>query len=92
MVELVDVVAPRDYANSFSYGLSFHQLSLGSGHRHGDFGRATLTRTGLAFSKALEAKQIHVPQLQLISLDQAGAALDEMLQQRTVGKIVVSMI
>ncbi len=48
MVELVDVVAPGQYADAFMKGLSFHQLSLGSGHRHGERGRETLVRAGTA--------------------------------------------
>src|SRR6478735_2197769 len=49
MVELVDVVDATPVARAFELGLGFHQLSLGSGHRNGEVGRQTLTRTGVAF-------------------------------------------
>ena len=53
MVELVDVAEPSKCPAAFMNGLSFHQLSLGSGHRNGDAGRETLVRTGSAFSHEL---------------------------------------
>ena len=87
MVELVDVVDATRFARAFDLGLGFHQLSLGSGHRNGTAGRQTLTRTGAAFSTALEQGRVAVPRLQRIGLDAAGDALTAMLDQRTAGKI-----
>jgi NADPH:quinone reductase-like Zn-dependent oxidoreductase len=69
-------------------GLSFHQLSLGSGHRNGAKAQAILTNAGRAFSSLLEQGVITVPKITTIALEEAGAALNAMLQQRTVGKIV----
>jgi NADPH:quinone reductase-like Zn-dependent oxidoreductase len=43
MVELVDTVRPLKYQDAFMKGLSFHQLSLGAGHRHGISAKAALT-------------------------------------------------
>ena len=91
MVELVDVVDATRFGRAFDLGLGFHQLSLGSGHRNGEVGRQTLTRTGAAFSRALEEGRITVPRLEVIDLDAAGAALTAMLEQRTVGKVVVRL-
>jgi NADPH:quinone reductase-like Zn-dependent oxidoreductase len=91
MVELVDVVDARSFANAFDLGLSFHQLSLGSGHRNGEVGRQTLTRTGVAFNRALEEGRLAVPRLEVVGLEETGGALTSMLSQRTVGKVVVQM-
>jgi NADPH:quinone reductase-like Zn-dependent oxidoreductase len=91
MVELVDVVDATTFDRAFDLGLGFHQLSLGSGHRNGEVGRQTLTRTGTAFSRALEEGRICVPRLAVVDLDDAGAALTAMLDQRTVGKVVVRL-
>jgi NADPH:quinone reductase-like Zn-dependent oxidoreductase len=88
LVELVDVVDATRFARAFDLGLGFHQLSLGSGHRNGATGRQTLTRTGAAFSEAVEQGRITVPRLERIGLESAGDALTAMLEQRTVGKIV----
>lgn len=88
MVELVDVVEPRRYDEAFMKGLGFHQLSLGSGHRHGEAARATLTRTGAAFGKALERGDITTPVLRVVGFDLAADALADLLDRRTVGKIV----
>jgi len=82
MVQLVDLV---------DLGLGFHQLSLGSGHRNGDAGRRTLTRVGAAFNRALEDGRVTAPRLEVIELEAAGDALESMLDQRTVGKIVVRL-
>jgi NADPH:quinone reductase-like Zn-dependent oxidoreductase len=88
MVELVETVRPKNYQDAFMKGLSFHQLSLGSGHRNGAKAQAILTNAGRAFSSLLEQGVITVPKITTIALEEAGAALNAMLQQRTVGKIV----
>lgn len=92
MVELVDTVDATRFEAAFDRGLTFDQLSLGSGHRNGEYGRATLTRTGVAFTRALEEDRIGVPRLEVIGLDAAGDALDAMRAQRTVGKVVVRVV
>jgi len=91
MVELVDLVDARPCARAFDLGLGFHQLSLGSGHRNGDAGRRTLTRVGAAVNRALEDGRVTAPRLEVIELEAAGDALESMLDQRTVGKIVVRL-
>lgn len=91
MVELVDVVNARPFARAFDLGLAFHQLSLGSGHRNGEAGHQTLTRTGTAFNRALQEGRITVPRLEVIGLGDAAEALTTMLDQRTVGKIAVQV-
>jgi len=91
MVQLVDLVDARPSARAFDLGLGFHQLSLGSGHRNGDAGRRTLTRVGAAFNRALEDGRVTAPRLEVIELEASGDALESMLDQRTVGKIVVRL-
>lgn len=91
MVELVDTINAQTVPDAFLKGLSFHQLSLGSGHVNGDLGRATITRAGIAFSRLLSAGQIQVPRLQVIGLSDIRDALLAMRQQRTVGKIVAEV-
>ena len=91
MVELVDTVRPLKYQDAFMKGLSFHQLSLGAGHRHGISAKAALTSAGHAFSSLVEQGKIKVPVLKTIALDQVGEALNDMLKQRTVGKIVMRL-
>ena len=89
MVELVGTVRPASYRDAFMRGLSFHQLSLGSGHRSGGAGRERLVAAGRAFSLLVEQARIRVPRLQVVSLEQVAPALTAMLEQRTVGKIVM---
>lgn len=91
MVELVDVVNPTTYKNSFMMGLSFHQLSLGSGHRNGPDGIQSLRNAGEKFSDLVSHGEIKPLRIQEISLDRVGAALNEMLKQKTIGKIVMSI-
>ncbi|SET46805.1 zinc-binding dehydrogenase [Thalassotalea agarivorans] len=88
MVALVDTVTPANYQDAFMRGLSFHQLSLGAGHRNGVLGRQTLVQAGQAFSSLIAHGDVTVDKLQTIPLDDVPSALVEMRNQRTVGKIV----
>ncbi|MBK1879834.1 zinc-binding dehydrogenase [Pelagicoccus mobilis] len=89
MVELVDVVRPSEYKDSFMKGLSFHQLSLGAGHRNGDAAKANLVNAGKAFSALVEQGKIRVPRLKAVSFAELADALLGIREQRTVGKLVV---
>lgn len=91
MVELVKTVEPERYPDAFLKGLSFHQLSLGSGHVNGDVGRESIISAGKAVSKLLELELIHVPEIEVISLEQIGEKLIEIRTQRTTGKIVAKL-
>ncbi len=91
MVELVDLVRPESYRDAFLQGFSFHQLSLGSGHRSGPLGKAKLVAAGTRFSKLLEEGAISVRALRCVTLDEVGPALAEILKQRTVGKVVMKL-
>jgi NADPH:quinone reductase-like Zn-dependent oxidoreductase len=91
MVELVQTVRPSEYPDAFLRGLSFHQLSLGSGHVNQDSGRNSILEAGTAFNQLLESGHIRVPALEVIELDQAAQALKDIRNQRTVGKIVVKI-
>ena len=91
MVELVDLVRPEAYKNSFTQGLTFHQLSLGSGHRNGLKGEKTLKRAGEKFSALVEKKLIAVPVTKVISFSEVPEALTEMLNKKTLGKIVLKI-
>ncbi len=88
MVELVDTINAQQYPGAFLKGLSFHQLSLGSGHVNGAKGRNSIVRAGIAFSTLLEMGAIRVPQLDVIALDDIGDALMTLREQRTLGKVV----
>jgi NADPH:quinone reductase len=89
MVSIVETVDPKSYDNAFQRALSFHQLSLGAGHRNGERGRAELVRAGTNFTELLARGDIRVPRLETIPLEKAGPALVRMLERRTVGKIVI---
>lgn len=91
MVELVQTVRPGEYADAFLRGLSFHQMSLGSGHVNDVPGQATITDAGEQFNQLLESGHIRVPALEVIDLDAAADALKDIRNQRTVGKIVVKI-
>ncbi|QBY05943.1 dehydrogenase [Thalassotalea sp. HSM 43] len=91
MVEIVDVVRPDAYDNAFLMGLGFHQLSLGAGHGHGRLGKASIVFAGQQFSQLVEAGKIAVPSLASITIEQVPTALNDMLSQRTVGKIVMCL-
>lgn len=90
LVEIARVARPERYPDTFAKGLSFHQLSLGSGHRHGEAGRQTLSRAATAMNDLLEQGKIWVAALAEIELSQVGEALLAMRQQRTRGKIVMT--
>lgn len=89
MVELVSTVNPTTYPNAFLQGLSFHQLSLGSGHVNGEAGYRSITQAGKAVNEMLQQNLLTLPKLEVISQDQIGDALHNMRNMRTVGKIVV---
>ena len=89
MVELVGVVRPERYHDAFIKGLTFHQVSLGAGHRNRKAAVEKLVAAGKAFTKLVEQGYIKVPVLETISLDEVPSALREMLKQRTRGKIVM---
>jgi NADPH:quinone reductase len=72
-------------------GLSFHQLSLGSGHRYGPGAEAKLRLAGESFSELVVSGVIKVHLSKVISLGEVGDALLEMLKQRTVGKVVMKV-
>jgi len=54
MVELVDTLRPANYHDAFMKGLSFHQLSLSSGHRYGEVAKDKLVSARKFFSKLVE--------------------------------------
>lgn len=91
MVELVQVVAPERYDNAFLKGLSFHQLSLGSGHVNGPKGMKTLVDAGNAVNALVKSGDIVIPNLKVITLDEVGDALLDIRNQRTVGKIIAKL-
>ncbi|MDV7105121.1 zinc-binding dehydrogenase [Vibrio sp. TH_r3] len=92
MVELVKTVSPKDYLNSFSKGLSFHQLSLGSGHRYGNYGKQTLVKAGIAVSKLLEQGELRVSKLKIVDFHNINEELISIRSERTVGKVVAKLI
>ncbi|WP_371372321.1 zinc-binding dehydrogenase [Thalassotalea aquiviva] len=91
MVELVDVVRPDKYQDVFLKGLSFHQLSLGSGHRNGEDALADLVLAGEEFSALLEQGKLRVPKLAKVGFTDLKEALLSIAKQRTVGKVVLSI-
>ena len=91
MVELARVVRPDAYPGAFGKGLSFHQLSLGGGHRHGEAGRQSLVEAGCRVSALVESGTIKPPRLETIPLERVAEALARMREQRTVGKIVMTL-
>ncbi len=91
MVELVRTVRPTDYKDAFGRGLSFHQFSLGSGHRNGEQACKNISDAGRDFSELLEKGVVKTPALETIGLEKVGIALKQIRGQRTVGKIVMTM-
>jgi NADPH2:quinone reductase len=92
MVEIARVVRPHVYPGTFGKGFTFHQLSLGSGHRHGEAGRQLLVEAGRRVSALIESGAIEPPRLESIPLEQVGGALKQMREQRTVGKVVMVFV
>ena len=89
MVELVDVVRPQEYRDVFSRALSFHQLTLGAGHRAGAEAEKRIVQAGLSCCRMLDEGTLTVPQLETIPLAEAGNRLVAMRNRRSVGKTVV---
>jgi NADPH:quinone reductase-like Zn-dependent oxidoreductase len=92
MVELVQMVRPDAYPDAFMKGLSFHQLSLGSGHRYGQRARDALVEAGRQVSALLASGYIRPPRLATVRIDGVGDALKKMREQGTVGKIVMTFL
>ncbi|WP_415911368.1 alcohol dehydrogenase catalytic domain-containing protein [Neptuniibacter sp. QD37_11] len=90
MVELVRTLRPEQYQDAFIKGLSFHQLSLGSGHRNGEAAKQKMICAGLSFTELVASGAITLPSIQKVEFDDVAAHLDQMLQQRTVGKLVMA--
>ncbi|MGR5144609.1 zinc-binding dehydrogenase [Photobacterium sp. DNB23_23_1] len=88
MIELVKTVEPRSYETAFSRGLTFHQLSLGSGHQ---YGMDTFRQAGDKVSELIEAGHLTVPRLEVVSLEDIPMKLIEMRNKKTVGKIVAKL-
>jgi hypothetical protein len=88
---LVQVATPERYDNAFLKGLSFHQLSLGSGHVNGPKGMKTLVDAGNAVNALVESGDVVVPNLKVITLDEIGNALLDIRNQRTVGKVIAKI-
>lgn len=91
MVELVRTVRPASYPDAFDKALSFFQISLGSGHRYGARGRLSITEAGRSVSRLLELGRVTCPSLRVIPLEEVPAALAQILEGRTVGKVVCSL-
>ncbi|WP_041053665.1 zinc-binding dehydrogenase [Vibrio owensii] len=92
MVELVRTTRATEYPGAFLQGLTFHQLSLGSGHVHGEKGFASIVNAGVEFSHMLERGEVMVPKLEVVALKDVAQALVSIRQQRTVGKIVAKLV
>ncbi|GGA74955.1 alcohol dehydrogenase [Neiella marina] len=88
LVELVQTCQPNNYQDAFLRGIGCHQLSLGSGHVQGDFGRNSIVTAGLAVNQLLANQTITVPKLTTLKLADIPEALMAMRKQRTVGKLV----
>jgi len=89
MLELVDVVRPGEYRDVFQRGLSFHQLSLGAGHRAGPEAEGRIVQAGVACCRMLAEGRLIVPKLETIPLAEAAHRLVEIRERRSVGKTVV---
>lgn len=89
MVTIATTTRPLEYQDAFGKGLSFHQLSLGAGHRYGASTKADLTKAGRSLSALIEQGKITLPTLKTVSLEETGEALNNILKQRTVGKVVL---
>lgn len=90
MLTLVSSLRTESYNNIFMRSLSFHQLSLGAGHRSGDAGRMAMLKAGQCFFDALNDSYLKVPNLQKVSLDEVGKVLENMRLRNTVGKFVMT--
>ncbi|WP_041524032.1 zinc-binding dehydrogenase [Gilvimarinus agarilyticus] len=82
---LVRTLRPEQYANSFSLGLSFHQLSLGSAHTHNP---SLLLELGNDFSHLLEAKHIACTELNSVGFTELSEAMRALRQKSVLGKLV----
>lgn len=91
MLELVRGLRRDRYRDAGDRKLDLHQLSLGAGHRGGDAERAVLVAAGMAFSELVAQGHISVTALQTVPLEEVGHSLVRMLEQRTVGKIVMTL-
>jgi NADPH:quinone reductase len=91
MVELARSLRPDAYRDVAARGLVLHVLSLGAGLRNGPDALNVLLGAGAAFSKLVERGSIVVNPVRHICMEEVGPTLVEMLQQRTVGKIVMAV-
>ncbi|TCL08912.1 NADPH:quinone reductase-like Zn-dependent oxidoreductase [Shimia isoporae] len=89
MLALVDEVRPSSYPEPFMQGLSFHQLSLGSGHRNGPQGEMTLLRAGHDFNAAFTRGDLTVPSFRTVAFEDMPARLSEIRTGRPSAKFVL---
>ena len=91
LVALVDLARPARYRDAFGRALSFHQLSLGSAHRHGESARRRLLEVGREVCGLAEAGVLRANVAREIRLHEAPAVLAAMPRERVVGKTVACL-
>ena len=88
LVEIAGLARPKEYEQAFERSLTFHQLAFGGAHGRTDT-EQRITQAGIECSRRLESGDIQVPRKRIITLEETGAALKELLSGRTVGKVVM---
>uniref|UniRef100_A0A7S3DH82 Enoyl reductase (ER) domain-containing protein n=1 Tax=Palpitomonas bilix TaxID=652834 RepID=A0A7S3DH82_9EUKA len=92
--ELVSIVQPVNISadkNPVFGGHSFHHLGLGAAHGSGPQHEARLAEVGKQVTQYLADGKLRSCLTKVIGLKDVPSALQQMMAQRTVGKVVVSM-
>ncbi len=91
LVELVSTFDSSKHQNAFDRALSFHQVSLGSGHVYGQTGYSSITHAGKTLNQLLEKEIIQSPQISTIKLKDIPEVLYELRQGHSRGKFVAQL-
>lgn len=90
---IVSVAEPHRADNAFGRSLGFQQVALGAAYGAvgvpGDRARKHMMAIGHEVTRQVLRGDLVMPSLEVITVDQAGAKLTDMLKANTTGKIVL---
>jgi len=91
LAELVSTIETSAHQNIFGRALSFHQVSLGSGHIYGPNGVHSITNAGNAINQLLEIGAIQPPKITTIDIGDIPNILYNIRNSHTQGKFVAKI-
>lgn len=90
-LELTSAIRPEKYENIFMKNITFHQLALGAGHENGNEGQKTIVDAGIGLTTAIVQGKITSPKIVTVDFEGAIKTLENILEKRMVGKVVLKL-